>query len=350
MSKLGIDISAYQTNVNYDKVVDSGIEFAILRVGYGVSYLPSTQRDKQFDNHYNGFKGKIPLGAYYYSYAKKVGDGKKEAENCLKYINGRNFEYPIFYDLEDKVSQGLSVQDLTKIALEFVEVIESAGYQAGIYCSKYWANNELDMSKFENLDVWIASYGSNDGKVPSAGYMYKGRQNIWQYTSRGYVNGINGYVDMNILYDLVDEDITKPEPVIPTPTYSGDAQIKKIQEWLNNEYGTGLNVDGYYGPKTKEALVKGLQTELNRQFGEGLKVDGVFGPKTKAACHTIKNGARGNITKLIQSALYCKGYNTNGVDGIFGNGTEQAVRKFQADKGLKVDGLVGKNTFERLFK
>ena len=120
MSKLGIDISSYQTNVNYDKVIKNGIEFAILRVGYGVSYLPDSQRDKQFDNHYNGLKGKIPLGAYYYSYAKKIGDGRKEAENCLKYINGKSFEYPIFYDLEDKTSQGLSTKDLTEIALEFV--------------------------------------------------------------------------------------------------------------------------------------------------------------------------------------------------------------------------------------
>ena len=129
MSKLGIDISSYQTNVNYDKVIENGIEFAILRVGYGVSYLPDSQRDKQFDNHYNGLKGKIPLGAYYYSYAKKIGDGRKEAENCLKYINGKSFEYPIFYDLEDKTSQGLSTEDLTEIALEFIDVIESGKYE-----------------------------------------------------------------------------------------------------------------------------------------------------------------------------------------------------------------------------
>lgn len=349
MSKLGIDISSYQRGVDYDKVISDGIQFAILRIGYGVSYLPDKQRDKQFDNHYNGFKGKIPLGAYYYSYAKKAGDGRKEAENCLRYLNGKHLDYPIFYDLEDKSQQGLSTTELTNIALEFIEAIEAAGYQAGVYCSKYWAEHELNMSKFDNLDIWVASYGSNSGKVPSDGYKYKGRQNIWQYTSRGYVNGINGFVDMNILYDLEDENVgVTPEP--PKPSYSGDDTIKKIQQWLNNEYATGLNVDGYYGPKTKEALVKGLQTELNKQFRANLEVDGIFGNATKGACRNIKEGARGNITKLIQSALYCKGYNTNGVDGIFGGGTNRAVRSFQADKGLGVDGIVGKNTFEKLFK
>lgn len=137
-----------------------------------------------------------------------------------------------------------------------------------------------------------------------------------------------------------------PEP--PKPT--GDETIRDIQSWLNNEYGTGLDVDGFYGPKTKKGLVIGLQTEFNRQFDAGLAVDGIFGPKTKQACRNIRKGAQGNITKLIQSALYCRGYNPNGIDGIFGSGTERAVKSFQSDNGLSVDGIVGKNTFEKLFK
>lgn len=136
----------------------------------------------------------------------------------------------------------------------------------------------------------------------------------------------------------------------PVQSVTGDETIRKTQQTLNQRYNVGLVEDGYYGPKTKKGLVKGLQTELNNQYGKGLNVDGIWGPKTKAACINVRQGAKGNITYLIQSMLHCKGYNTNGVDGIFGKGTTSAVRKFQSNMGISVDGVVGKNTFEKLFK
>ena len=136
----------------------------------------------------------------------------------------------------------------------------------------------------------------------------------------------------------------------PVQTFTGDETIRNIQKTLNQRYNTGLVEDGYYGPKTKAGLVKGLQTELNNQFKKSLNVDGIFGTKTKETCINVRQGAKGNITYLIQAMLYCKGYNTNGVEGIFGKGTTSAVRKFQTENGIAVDGIVGKNTFEKLFK
>ena len=144
---------------------------------------------------------------------------------------------------------------------------------------------------------------------------------------------------------------TPSEDIQPTPTPqpSGNDRIKQVQEWLNNNYGTGIAVDGLYGPATKKALVKALQTEFNRQFGSGLAVDGIFGNNTKNACRNIKQGMTGNITKTIQGMLICRGYDTNGFDGIFGSGTANAVRQFQSNNGLSADGIVGKNTFSKLF-
>lgn len=136
----------------------------------------------------------------------------------------------------------------------------------------------------------------------------------------------------------------------PTPTPSGNATIKYIQGVLNQRYNTGLVCDGYYGNLTKRALIKGLQHELNIQFGARISEDGIFGPATKNACRIVSKGARGNITWLIQAKLYCIGYSTNGIDGIYGNGTQEAVRRFQANNGLIRDGICGKNTFEKLFK
>lgn len=125
--------------------------------------------------------------------------------------------------------------------------------------------------------------------------------------------------------------------------------IATIQSTLNSRYGLSIAVDNIYGPETKKALVKGLQTELNKQYNKGLVVDGIFGTNTKNACINVKKGATGNITYILQAILFCKGYNTNGVDGIFGSGTDNAVRQYQKANGLSVDGIVGKNTWSKLF-
>ena len=143
-----------------------------------------------------------------------------------------------------------------------------------------------------------------------------------------------------------------PEPYLTKPIYNGESgneRIKSIQSVLNARYNTGLVIDGIYGPATKKAFVIGLQKELNKQFNAGLIVDGIFGPKTKNACRIVRRGAEGNITWLIQAHLFTP-YNYDLIiDGKFGDNTYKAVKKFQASKGLVTDGIVGKNTFERLF-
>ena len=96
-------------------------------------------------------------------------------------------------------------------------------------------------------------------------------------------------------------------------------------------------------------LVARLQRELDRQFNKGLAVDGLKGPKTLNACVTVKKGAKGNITKLIQERLNSVGFNLS-TDGIFGSGTENAVKVFQKNRGLSQDGIVGKNTWNWLLK
>lgn len=135
-----------------------------------------------------------------------------------------------------------------------------------------------------------------------------------------------------------------------TSTTSGDETIKYIQNKLNARYNASLNVDGIFGPLTKKAMVKGLQIELNTQCGARLNIDGIFGSLTKSACPNVKQGMKGNITWLIQARLYILGFNTNGVDGIYGSGTKNAVAKYQSSVNIASDGICGKNTFEKLFK
>lgn len=130
---------------------------------------------------------------------------------------------------------------------------------------------------------------------------------------------------------------------------SGNQTIKSIQRTLNSRYSTKIDVDGYYGPNTKKALIKGFQTELNKQYGAKIKVDGIWGPQTKAASPNVREGAEGNITYILQAVLYLEGHDPHGMDGIFGSGTEIAVKSFQRANGLSADGIAGENTYAKLF-
>ncbi|MDF1510083.1 peptidoglycan-binding protein [Robertmurraya sp. DFI.2.37] len=121
-----------------------------------------------------------------------------------------------------------------------------------------------------------------------------------------------------------------------------------FQQWLNEKYKTGLVVDGIYGAKTKTGAIKALQTELNKQYNARLVVDGIWGSKTKAAIRSVRKSARGNIVFIIQGLLYCLGYSPQGFDGVFGDNTMVAIKAFQRDRKLSQDGIVGKNTFEKL--
>lgn len=117
----------------------------------------------------------------------------------------------------------------------------------------------------------------------------------------------------------------------------------------------GITIDNVVATETPaNNIVKGddwvrrLQEECNKQGFSNQKVDGIAGPNTLKGCPTLKKGAQGNITKLLQEKLVNLGYSTNGVDGIFGSGTHSAVREFQKTRGLSVDGIVGQNTWRKL--
>lgn len=129
---------------------------------------------------------------------------------------------------------------------------------------------------------------------------------------------------------------------------NGTAAVKEVQTWLNSSYHYGLEVDGVAGRYTKTALTKALQRELNNKYNSGLVIDGVFGAKTKAAVVNLKNGYVSKLVKVLQGMLICQGYYTGGLDGIFGKSTEAAVRDYQSNHGLYVDGVAGKATFGEL--
>jgi len=201
----GIDVSVWQGNINFDSLVATGkLDFIIARAGY---YSESQGRlivDSQFERNYTQSKTRgIPLGTYIYSYATSVEGAKREANALVTYFKqtGKSFELPVFFDLEDPSQQSLSTKVRTDMCNAFGEILEANGYKVGIYASKNWLINYIDLSQIpDRYDIWAASYGVNDGLVPADRFKYEGNHDIWQYTSRGTIDGISGDVDFNIGY------------------------------------------------------------------------------------------------------------------------------------------------------
>lgn len=183
----GIDVSTFQGNIDWAKVKPK-IDFAILRGGYG-----RYEKDARFERNYKECHNRgIPVGVYHYSYADTVEKAKQEADFCISYLKGKQFEYPVAFDVEDSSIRNLSKATLTEIVKTFCTRVQNAGYYVVIYASKYWLTDKLDMSVLKDFDVWVAQWG----KLCT----YSGNYGMWQYSNTGTVKGISGGVDLDNAY------------------------------------------------------------------------------------------------------------------------------------------------------
>ena len=181
----GIDVSAWQGVIDWERVKAAGIDFVIIRCGYGMDL--KDQDDKYFE--YNASECErlgIPYGVYLYSYADSVERASSEADHVLRLIEGHTLSYPVYYDMEDDSTLD---GDLPAIAKTFCNKIAAAGYPVGVYSSTYWWNTYLTDSCFDNWYRWVAQYYTS--------CTYKGEYAMWQYSSSGSVDGIDGPVDLD---------------------------------------------------------------------------------------------------------------------------------------------------------
>lgn len=192
MEKLyrGIDVSKWQGEINWNKVKASGVQFAMLRVGYGRFV---GQADETFEKNYQNAKAAgVFVGAYHYSYAKTVAQAKEEAAYCLSLLKGKTFEFPICYDVEDDRQKDLSKDEISDIVAAFCETLEDAGYYVSVYMNYSWLNTKVREDIFEKYDIWLAHWVNNTTFARPYG--------LWQYTSNGTTDGIAGRVDLNFAY------------------------------------------------------------------------------------------------------------------------------------------------------
>ena len=183
----GIDISYCQKKIDWTKV---NVDFCIIRAGYG---RYASQKDNMFESHYAGAKSRgIPVGVYWYSYAKTPEDAVKEADACLAVIKGKQYEFPIFYDVEEADVLALGKAKVSAIIKAFLERVEAAGYWVGLYGSYSMLTTVVDESIRTRYSIWLAHWDVK--KSP-----YSGAYGVWQY-GIGKLDGVTGDVDLDYCY------------------------------------------------------------------------------------------------------------------------------------------------------
>ena len=192
-----MDVSAYQKDINWQKVKAAGRDFAIVRAGYRVKTNGALVKDSKFDTHISGaILAGLKVGAYMFTEARDYTVGAEEAKFLVSLIKDYDVKLPLVIDTEyqsNARSNGISVAARTEAIRGFCETIESLGYTPMIYASTSWLNKNLDMGKLSKYKVWVAQYYDR--------VTYMGRYEVWQYTSKGRVDGISGNVDMNYWYN-----------------------------------------------------------------------------------------------------------------------------------------------------
>ena len=224
MKLFGIDVSTYQGNIDWAKAKAGGVEFAVIRCGYGSDM--ASQDDSKFARNVSECeKLGIPFAVYLYSYADTDAKIQSEISHALRLVNGHK-PFCVYIDMEDNSTVKLGKAKLTDYALRFCEAMKAKGYNAGVYANQNWFTNYLDAAKISKAghSVWCARYSSS---APNIAAEY----DIWQYSSTGRVSGISGNVDMNYMY----RDIRNA----PAPKKKTVNEI--AQEVIDGKWGNGAD-------------------------------------------------------------------------------------------------------------
>lgn len=193
----GIDVSKWNKEIDWEKVKEAGVDFAIIRCGYRGYTTGSLVIDPYFEKNIKGAQAAgLNVGVYFFTQAVTDVEAVEEASMVLSLIKNYHITYPVFIDTEGAGGNGradnLNVDKRTLVCKAFCDTIESGGYNAGVYASKNWYNNRLNVEELEDYYIWLAEYRESP--------TYEGYYDMWQYTSKGQINGIEGNVDLNVSY------------------------------------------------------------------------------------------------------------------------------------------------------
>lgn len=331
MTYLGVDISTHNGNVNIKRVRDAGMERIGIRAGYG-----KNNTDQKFDkNALACVNLGVPVILYWFSYAYTVEMAKKEAEYAVEHAKKYWDKCPIAFDLEyDSVryarTKGVSIDKelATAMAVAFMRKVEELGYIPVIYSNKDYLKNYFDMDKikirFDNVYLWYARYAS------AITTEERNKADIWQFTSKGRVNGINGDVDLNEFY-------TDFETVAKEPTANNTCNVN-IQNFQK-----AMNIDGFgdlQGNLLVEDGIDGAKTQYARKQ---------INMKAKKVGFKWQSGFKGHVVMWFQTRCNeILGCNLK-VDGLYGAESRKKCIELQHKLGLEEDGVAGYNTIQACF-
>ncbi len=195
---VGIDVSKYQKEIDWPRVKSSGIEYAIIRAGYRGSSSGVLVEDPYFERNLAGATAAgLKIGVYFFTQAVNTEEAAEEAQAVASLVSPEDLDLPVYLDVEGSGSangraDGLDTETRSENIRVFCETLESMGYRAGVYASKSWLTGKIDTSRLDPYDIWLAQYRM---KAPD----YTGRYSVWQYTSKGHVDGIQGNVDLDLI-------------------------------------------------------------------------------------------------------------------------------------------------------
>lgn len=306
MALKGIDVSQWQGNIDWQKVKGAGVQFAMLRAGYGRNNL-----DTKFHRNAQGAAAAgIPVGLYWFSYALNVEMARREAQYAVELAKKYKITWPIAYDLEyDTVSyaakNGVTITKslATQMAIAFCEEIKRLGYIPMVYTNLDYLKRYFDRSKLP-YDLWYAQYASTASVAD---------KEIWQYSSKGSVPGIAGNVDMNHGYkDYGNGGDSKPDPApTPSPAPSGTT-LNLAVAVMQGKYGAGQDRKNALGTRYQEVqdfinhiasastdtLVKEV---MQGKYGNGKTREIVLGSKYKAVQDKINGKGNGAVYYTVRS-------------------------------------------------
>ena len=306
----GIDCAKWQGTIDWAKVKNAGVKFAILKVTQKNNTVESA-----FEQNYRGCTAQnIPVGVYRYVYAKTEAEATAEAKAVMSVLKGKKIACGVWLDMEDSSIRSIGKSALNAVIAAERKVLEAAGYQVGVYCNQSWYNSVLDVDKLD-LPFWIAKYGTNNGKQQSKPVV-KSKHTIWgwQYSSVGKVSGISGAVDVNVAYQNSGTVTGGASATLLRKGDRGEA-VKLLQQRLTI-CGWILNADGIWGDKTDSAV-------RAYQYKAGLTVDGIVGPKTQAKLiqDAIVTRAKEIASYMVKNKWHYKG------DGYTAKSTFAATKK-----------------------
>lgn len=202
--QIGIDVSKFQGNIDWEQVAKSNIDFAIVRLGYrGYSNGKLMIDPKYVRNMKGASDAGVRTGVYFFSQAVNKGEALEEARLVINSLAAYEVDFPVAFDTE-KIKFGtsrtkdLTVEELTEITDTFCSEVKKAGYRPVIYANAQWLTTKLDLTKLTDYEIWYADYEYADhGDAPLYPYDFA----MWQYTNKGKVAGIDGDVDLNILFE-----------------------------------------------------------------------------------------------------------------------------------------------------